>query len=355
MEKRHGLDMTSDQADQTQCSESEEQSVDMSDMTLDNMNNTHNNSSSLPLQHDMPESSGGAMSRVNCLICKKEVCNKYFLRQHVSQRHKISFEEYTEKYGQTFGRKRPATNANQTAIVANSVGQQNANVNYYNQHQDKLNKLLLKNIKRGKSGMNSEPKRKRKYSGSSSGNESYDTLSSSSNFQQSMEHQQNKKSRAQNYEEEENMFSQQLMSLTSAAEAQGFTELQAFVIENEDSEFSQFFRPSMIYLPVKNRLTDSLCLKVRLRPATANNKRSEHDQEATEEDVIDSQMDNTLDNNHVNSLNNLEEDEDIIETSHQHQQEEEEIIQEEECVEDEDQNLLDNSELRIAQSLDCDE
>lgn len=352
MEKRHGLDMTSEQADQTQCSESEEQSADMSDLAMDNMNNIHNNSSSLPLQHDTSESSGGAMSRVNCLICKKEVCNKYFLRQHVSQRHKISFEEYTEKYGQTFGRKRPANNASQTAIVANSVSQQHTNANYYNQHQDKLNKLLLKNIKCGKSG---EPKRKRKYSGSSSGNESYDTLSSSSNFQQSMEHQQNKKSRAQNYEEEENMFSQQLMSLTSAAEAQGFTELQAFVIENEDSEYSEFFRPSMIYLPVKNRLTDSLCLKVRLRPATANNTGSEHDQEATEEDAIDSQMDNTLDNNHVNSLNNLEEDEDIIEASHPRQQEEEEISREEECAEDEDQNLLDNSELRIAKSLECDE
>lgn len=352
MEKRHGLDMISELADQAQYSENEEQSADMSDLNMDNMNNTHNNSSSLPLQLEstVTESGGGgAMSRVNCLICKKEVCNKYFLRQHVSQRHKISFEEYTEKYGQTFGRKRPAINANQIATIANAVNQTNAN--YYNQHQDKLNKLLLKNIKRAKnfndSGLN-EPKRKRKYSNSSSGNESYDTLSSSSNFQQSIEHQQCKKSRAQNYEEEENMFSQQLMSLTSAAEAEGFTELQAFVIENEDSEFNQYFRPSMIYLPVKSRLADSLCLKVRLRPATANNTRSEQEQEATEDDV-NSHMDNTLDNNHVNSLNNLEEDE---ESSHQ---QDEEINQGEECVGDENQNQLDNSELRIEQSLEYDE
>lgn len=160
-----------------------------------------------------------------------------------------------------------------------------------------------------------------------------------------MEHQQNKKSRAQNYEEEENMFSQQLMTLTSAAEAQGFTELQAFVIENEDGEFNENFRPSMIYLPVKSRLTDSLCLRVRLRPAIANNAHVDQDQDQeamTEEDVNNAdQMDNTLDNNHVNSLNNLEDDDEVA------------VV--EECVEDGGDGLLDNSELRIAQSLECDE
>ena len=74
----------------------------------------------------------------------------------------------------------------------------------------------------------------------------------------------------QSYEQEENMFSRQLSSLTSAAEAQGFTELQAFVIENEDGAFSEHFRPSMIYLPVRRRLAEALCMRVRLRPAQAN-------------------------------------------------------------------------------------
>jgi len=36
--------------------------------------------------------------RVICNICNKELCNKYFLRQHVSHRHKLTFDEYLEKY-----------------------------------------------------------------------------------------------------------------------------------------------------------------------------------------------------------------------------------------------------------------
>jgi hypothetical protein len=36
--------------------------------------------------------------RVSCNICNKELCNKYFLRQHVEKSHKISFNSYIEKY-----------------------------------------------------------------------------------------------------------------------------------------------------------------------------------------------------------------------------------------------------------------
>ena len=36
--------------------------------------------------------------RVNCNICNKELCNKYFLRQHVEKSHKLSFNSYIEKY-----------------------------------------------------------------------------------------------------------------------------------------------------------------------------------------------------------------------------------------------------------------
>ena len=37
-------------------------------------------------------------SRVNCNICNKELCNKYFLKQHVNNSHKISFNDYLIKY-----------------------------------------------------------------------------------------------------------------------------------------------------------------------------------------------------------------------------------------------------------------
>jgi hypothetical protein len=36
--------------------------------------------------------------RVTCNICNKELCNKYFLRQHVDKSHKLTLNEYMEKY-----------------------------------------------------------------------------------------------------------------------------------------------------------------------------------------------------------------------------------------------------------------
>jgi hypothetical protein len=39
---------------------------------------------------------GHGTSRVTCAICNKELCNKYFLRQHLINVHKMSIEEYEE-------------------------------------------------------------------------------------------------------------------------------------------------------------------------------------------------------------------------------------------------------------------
>ena len=75
------------------------------------------------------------------------------------------------------------------------------------------------------------------------------------------------------------LFSNQLLKLTNAAEEEGFSDLQAFVIENdydadndENSSFNKCFRPCMIYLPVKHRLTDTLSIRVKLKPVDAEDK-----------------------------------------------------------------------------------
>ena len=33
---------------------------------------------------------------VTCLICNKELCNKYFLRQHLINSHKTTIDEYKQ-------------------------------------------------------------------------------------------------------------------------------------------------------------------------------------------------------------------------------------------------------------------
>jgi hypothetical protein len=50
--------------------------------------------SSGPATMMMPNSS----IRVRCNICNKELCNKYFLKQHVTNSHKLTFNDYLLKY-----------------------------------------------------------------------------------------------------------------------------------------------------------------------------------------------------------------------------------------------------------------
>jgi len=83
------------------------------------------------------------------------------------------------------------------------------------------------------------------------------------------------------YQDDNDMFSSQLLKLTSAAEQDGFSELQAFVIESDfgdakaksdEENFSRCFRPCMIYLPVKHRLSDTVSIRVKLKPVEFESK-----------------------------------------------------------------------------------
>lgn len=74
-----------------------------------------------------------AMSRVKCMLCEKELCNKYFLRQHVQNVHKIVFNEYLDKYGLSFSSRSPRNSLNQS---------------YYSNQQLKLKKYILEKNKK---------------------------------------------------------------------------------------------------------------------------------------------------------------------------------------------------------------
>ncbi len=294
MVKRHGA---SDQAD---CDEQ------MDDNQTDETNPTENDSLATDDHHpsNSLNSPASAMDRVKCLMCHKEVCNKYFLRQHVQSRHKITFEEYIEAYGIHFQRKN-ARNPNPAGSPASLAA------HLLSQRSKVINKLPHRNSTAGSQrpsrSVTSEPDsatRKRKFSNASSRSEteSYDTVSSSSNF---------KKSRQTT---DESLFSDQLLRLTNSAEEQGFSDLQAFVVEGDEEceEFQQYFRPSMIYLPVRAKLNDSISLRVRLRPV--EQAKSAGDQEISAVNNAVNANVNTNENhnsNNNNSLNNEDVDNDF--------------------------------------------
>ena len=129
------------------------------------------------------------------------------------------------------------------------------------------------------------------------------------------------------------LFSDQLLRLTNSAEEQGFSDLQAFVVEaaspddenkNSDNEsennnntkeelmlFQTYFRPSMIYLPVRARLSDSISLRVRLRPVIVEqqSKLLMNDSESLSGNARINDIINNSNNNNNNGDLSFEEDE----------------------------------------------
>jgi len=287
MVKRHGA------TDLPEC----EDQIDNDETNTENDSlNTYANDDN----HQSPSlnSPASAMDRVKCLMCQKEVCNKYFLRQHVQSRHKITFEEYIEAYGVNFQRKNarnPNPASSPASLAAHLLSQRSKPSNKL-PHRSSTGGQVMRPSRSVTSECPDSATRKRKFSNASSRSEteSYDTVSSSSNF---------KKSRQTT---DESLFSDQLLRLTNSAEEQGFSDLQAFVVEGDEEceEFQQYFRPSMIYLPVRTKLSDSISLKVRLRPVEQIKSSAD-----LETPVVNNNNNNN--NNNINGNNNSINNEDV--------------------------------------------
>lgn len=78
-------------------------------------------------QQQTTAKAGKSTSSINmdsfCNICKKEVCNKYFLKSHLLNKHGIQLEDYLAMQQQTSGQSGPAAASNQAAaaLVAAAV------------------------------------------------------------------------------------------------------------------------------------------------------------------------------------------------------------------------------------------
>jgi len=219
--------------------------------------------------------------RVICNICNKELCNKYFLRQHVSHRHKLTFDEYLEKYedpatsrsillkSQMNNMNNTTTNSNTSQIVQANNHKKPLNV----EHED----------------LSEQNKRKRKYSGNSSASfrstsNSYEYVSSNSDCEDYA---------AGNTASKKTKIDTKPLDDEDDDEVE--SNMQPFMIEydqedEDDDMFGRFFMPCMIYLPVKSKLNDSISVRVKLKPisyANDNNECSINDNLKSRNELLD--------------------------------------------------------------------
>ena len=288
-------------------------SVSSSNNTNTNNNNNNNNtSSSTPLNGNSSVNLNTVASRVMCVICNKDLCNKYFLRQHLINVHKTSIEEYNEKFdtkSRNEGEEGLLINdyaANQQMSPDDYNGNEN-NTSIEDESKVRLEKFKNNHIKFLSliSEKNKNLKRrKRQYSESSSissrssnsvfSKYSLGTLSSSSSSSSSsnsstvsgkLKHKFfNKKlhknglvisNRYKNDNEKKKMIS--LDATTIIDEDRTDIDMQQFLLESSDDIFCTNFLPCMIYLPVRYKISDSVNINLTLKPIKRNRKDTYHE------------------------------------------------------------------------------
>ena len=242
-------------------------------------NNNNNNSPS------MSTNGNNLASKVACVICNKELCNKYFLRQHLINVHKTSIEEYNEKFEIPSSVK--SRNDNDDSI--NNESNESPDTNAANIDEDaNSSKLKLEKLKNNHlkflsliSANKSLKRRKRQYSenssiSSSSSNSIYSKyslaslspLSSSNSSIVSLKTQRHKffnnkrhkSSKVALLDKNGNFVKQKLDKKTSTHD------MQQFFLESSDDVFNSNFMPCMVYLPVKYKLNESVNINLTLKP-----------------------------------------------------------------------------------------
>jgi hypothetical protein len=190
----------------------------------------------------------GLASRVQCVICSKELCNKYFLRQHLINVHKTSVEDYNEKFD---------------IISTKSLDEEDLESQKMKLQSNHLKFLSLI------SGNKSFKRRKRQYSecssvssSSSSSISAYSVGDLSSSSSSSCSSTMSLKTRRL-FKRQNKVF---VEKKKKEIDADGDVDMQQFLLESSDDVFCSNFMPCMVYLPVKYKLNESVSVNLTLKP-----------------------------------------------------------------------------------------
>ena len=225
--------------------------------------------------------------RVNCNICNKELCNKYFLRQHVAKSHSLSFDAYIANYDHVDNETSSKHNQIITHSLARSILLNHQNLlsasvsgqtGTFKKGNVMRSKRLMKAIKLSKSASRAEDaqasqtqqqqqSRKRKHSGSSCVSSVSKMSSCVSVESESSAAKQPRLAADENAELSLQMMLAKVINDKSLYEASvGYEDLKPFMMETigdgEESEAS-----CLIYLPYKKlKLSDDMTIRVKLKP-----------------------------------------------------------------------------------------
>jgi hypothetical protein len=193
-----------------------------------------------------------ALARVICHICKKELCNKYFLRSHLQNAHNITVDEGFMPSSQN------TINDNGSDLERRDRrgGKCDNGSSRYNDgdnNSDNMNNTTLDNSDNDENEIDIDSK--------------HEQVTAISEYEEQM-------SKLQTTLNKTALFNYSLLNSNlpflnppnSAATSAG-SNMQPFLIEGHDDDlFQTNFVPCMVYLPVKSKLSSSVSIKITLKP-----------------------------------------------------------------------------------------
>ncbi len=267
----------------------------MSSVSSSNNNNVNTtNSSTIPINGNT--GSYNLASRVTCIICNKDLCNKYFLRQHLINVHKTSIEEYNEKFDSK------NRNENEESLTINDyatnnqmspdndVGEIESSVEDESKlKHEKIKNNHLKFLSLVSESNKSLKRRKRQYSenssvSSASSNSVFSkysldsSLSNASIVSGKLYDKKNKiNSKALEKIDKKKIISLDTITTRTKNDEISDVDMQQFLLESSDDVFCSNFMPCTVYLPVKYKLNESVNINLTLKPIKKNKKRTYHE------------------------------------------------------------------------------
>ncbi|CAF1462187.1 unnamed protein product [Adineta steineri] len=182
--------------------------------------------------------------RVTCQVCKKELCNKYFLRAHMRNVHNISVDDLRLIQQQS-------TTSNSTSQLSPCSDQQSSKSTF------SLSSNLLSSTSTIPTDMNFTSTIKRSISNDNDLNGHTTDSNESENIN------------LNNLLSSSSTTTTTITNKTSTNDSNNNNRLlsmQPFLVESDDDLYKDLFVPCMVYLPCRHRVTKPLEVSLRLKP-----------------------------------------------------------------------------------------
>ncbi|CAF0986969.1 unnamed protein product [Rotaria sordida] len=184
--------------------------------------------------------------RVTCQVCKKELCNKYFLRAHMRNVHNISVDDLRLI-------QQPSTTSSTTSQLSPSSDSQSSKTAL------SLSSNILSATSTIPTDINVVSTRKYSLTNDNDLNGHITDSNESENI---------------NLTKETNNYSSSLITTTKISTNDNnnnnnnnrLLSMQPFLVESDDDVYKDLFVPCMVYLPCRHRVTKPLEVSLRLKP-----------------------------------------------------------------------------------------